>query len=69
MNFKEFIEGMDTSMVGDLSQTFSNSDGDFEEKGVVSKYFTKKLPSEDSSFKPEETYGKKFQKLRRKKRK
>lgn len=69
MNFKEFIEGMDASMVGDLSQTFSNSDSDFEKSGITSKYFTRKLSPDSSSFNPEKIYGKKFQRLYRKKRK
>ena len=58
MNFKEFIEGMDASLVGDLSQTFSNSDGDFEKSGVSSKYFTKNSVADKSNFNPEKIYGK-----------
>ena len=68
MNFKEFIEGMDMSMVGDLSKTFSNSDYDFEKSGVSSKYFTKNSTFDKSTFNPEKIYGK-FSKIRRKKRK
>jgi hypothetical protein len=68
MNFKEFIEGMDASMVGDLAQTFSNSDGNFENSGIISKYFTKKLPSDKSTFDPNKIYGK-IRKLRKRKRK
>jgi hypothetical protein len=68
MNFKEFIEGMDASMVGDLSQTFSNSDGDFEKNGVSSKYFTKNSVADKSNFNPEKIYGKKISKLYRRKR-
>lgn len=68
MNFKEFIEGMDASRVGDLSQTFSNTDYDFEKSGIISKYFTKNSVSDKSFFNPEKIYGK-FSKLHRKKRK
>lgn len=68
MTFKEFIEGMDASMVGDLSKTFSNSDYDFEKSGVTSKYFTKNSISDTSTFNPDKLYGK-FSKLYRKKRK
>ena len=60
MNFKEFIEGMDASMVGDLSQTFSNSDCDFEKSGASSKYFTKNSVADKSNFNPEKIYGKKI---------
>ena len=68
MNFKEFIEGMDASLVGDLSQTFSNSDGDFEKSGVSSKYFTKNSVADKSNFDPEEIYHGKIRKLSRRKR-
>jgi hypothetical protein len=68
MNFKKFIEGMDASMVGDLSQTFSNSDGDFEKSGASSKYFTKNSVTDKSNFNPEKIYGK-IRKLPRRKRK
>ena len=68
MNFKEFIEGMDASMVGDLSQTFSNSDGDFEKSGVSSKYFTKNSVADKSNFNPEKIYGK-IRKISKRKRK
>lgn len=67
MNFKEFIEGMDASMVGDLSQTFSNSDGDFGKSGVSSKYFTNSSNTERSNFNPENIYGQ-IRKLPRRKR-
>jgi hypothetical protein len=68
MNFKEFLEGMDASMVGDLSQTFSNSDGDFEKGGASSKYFTKNSVADKSNFNPEKTYGK-IRKISKRKRK
>jgi len=68
MNFKEFIEGMDASMVGDLSQTFSNSDGDFEKSGASSKYFTKNSVADTSNFNPEKIYGK-IRKISKRKRK
>ena len=68
MNFKEFIEGMDASLVGDLSQTFSNSDSDFEKSGASSKYFTKNAIADKSNFNPEKIYGK-IRKIHRRKRK
>lgn len=68
MNFRQFIEYMDVSMVGDLSQNFSNASYDFERSGVSSKYFTKNSEPETSNFNPEKIYGK-FQKLYRRKRK
>lgn len=68
MNFKKFIEGLDTSMVGDLSQTFSNSDVDFEKSGATSKYFTRNSTPDEASFSPEKIYGK-IRKLHRRKRK
>jgi hypothetical protein len=68
MNFKEFIEGLDASRVGDLSQTFSNSDYDFEKSGVSSKYFTKNFSPDKSKFNPEKIYGK-IRKISRRKRK
>jgi len=67
MNFKEFFEGMDASMVGDLSQTFSNSDGDFEKSGASSKYFTRNFKTDKSNFNPEKIYGK-IRKISRRKR-
>lgn len=67
MNFKEFIEGMDASMVGDLSQTFSNSDSDFEKSGASSKYFTNSVSADKSNFNPEKIYGK-IRKISRRKR-
>ena len=68
MNFKEFLEGMDASLVGDLSQTFSNSDGDFEKSGVSSKYFTKNSVADKSNFNPEKIYYGKIRKIPKRKR-
>jgi len=40
MKFKEFLEN-DYSMVGDLSNSFSNEDGNFKFADIQSKYFAK----------------------------
>lgn len=63
MNFKKFMSENDFSLVGDLSSSFSNEDGNFKFSDIQSKYFTKSYKKNINN------NNGKIQKIFRKKRK